>query len=168
MNLVSFLSVLCPCLVIIRSISVYRRTMPPLVTDDTVPLELTKQGLVPGHGNMEAVLTALTSLIYGGKKHTPFRSSDISRSATPRALWPISRMEVNRQSGQLRNHLIVCVFSDSVSFWGGGPLFRSPYFLWSVIWNVGIRKTKVCINHINYIRRRNLLSCNQSQGLHHP
>lgn len=26
-----------------------------------------KQGLAPAHGNMEAVLTALTSLIHGGK-----------------------------------------------------------------------------------------------------
>lgn len=51
-----------------RSVSVQNPlTMKPLLTDGTSPLQPTKQSLAPGHGNMEDVLTALTSLIHSGK-----------------------------------------------------------------------------------------------------
>lgn len=81
-----------------RSVSVQNLlTMKPLLTDGTSPLQPTKQSLAPGHSNMEDVLTALTSLIHSGKKHIPFRSraySGRSRTAAPRALWPIFRIHI--------------------------------------------------------------------------
>lgn len=58
---------------------------------------LNKQSLAPGHGNMEDVLTAMTSLIHNGK-HIAFRSracSGTSRSTAPTALWLIFNMEAN-------------------------------------------------------------------------
>lgn len=99
------------------------------------------------------------------KKHTPFISSaccGISRSATPRLCglypeWKSTDTQDRREFIWL--YVSACV---SVSFWGGGHLLFSPYFLCeklchpflSVISNVGIRKTKVCINLITDIRNK--------------
>lgn len=50
--------------------SSYKEFKKTLLTDDTSPPQPTKQSLAPGLSNMEAALTAPTSLIQSGKTYS--------------------------------------------------------------------------------------------------